>query len=597
MAYTSDKKPGGLTQVTSLGDNDNVVVDQSGSVKRATLDQLESKIFDSKTGISPVSGTEVVVVRKTDNSLGQVALSNIVAAGNITNAKVAAINSPSYLGITDDKLATINTAGKVTNQAVQAVATNTANRIVTRDGSGNFAAGTITATLSGNASTATTAAAATALATGRTLAMTGDVTYTSPSFNGTANVTAAATLANSGVVAGTYNNNDGQVRPFTVDAKGRVTAIGTAVDIALPYAKIFNTPYKYAITAATTSNLTATYNNGTAGVGATLTNSGSIGQLTVDGVDTAVGFRILVKNQSNANHNGIYTVTNNGTGGVAWVLTRATDVDTDTNTRGAVATVQRGGQFGGKLFATDFKTFSDPGTVAQNWYQVVTTGDSETVSTAMIAANAVDNTKMRDSAALSVIGRSANSTGGPADIAAGTDGHVLRRSGTTLAFGQVATAGIADANVTTAKLATAVQESLVPPGAVMAFARNTAPDGWLKANGAAVSRVGANTNLFAAIGTTFGAGNGSTTFNLPNLRGEFIRGWSDGISSVDPARVFGSNQSDELKSHKHTVNKSGTGGGAGAQTGPPSGGTLNTSSIGGNETRPRNVALLYCIKL
>ena len=69
-----------------------------------------------------------------------------------------------------------------------------------------------------------------------------------------------------------------------------------------------------------------------------------------------------------------------------------------------------------------------------------------------IANDAVTDAKLRDSAALSVIGRSANSTGDPADIAAGTDGHVLRRSGTTLGFGTVATAGIADDAVTYAKL-------------------------------------------------------------------------------------------------------------------------------------------------
>jgi hypothetical protein len=74
------------------------------------------------------------------------------------------------------------------------------------------------------------------------------------------------------------------------------------------------------------------------------------------------------------------------------------------------------------------------------------------VSSAKIAANAVINSRIRQSAALSVIGRSANSTGDVADIAAGTDGHVLRRSGTTLGFGQIATAGIADSNVTLAKL-------------------------------------------------------------------------------------------------------------------------------------------------
>ena len=81
----------------------------------------------------------------------------------------------------------------------------------------------------------------------------------------------------------------------------------------------------------------------------------------------------------------------------------------------------------------------------------VTAGAGSNATT--IAADAVGNTKLRDSAALSVIGRSANSTGDPADIAAGTDGHVLRRSGTTLDFGQVATAGLADDAVTNAKAA------------------------------------------------------------------------------------------------------------------------------------------------
>ncbi len=65
-----------------------------------------------------------------------------------------------------------------------------------------------------------------------------------------------------------------------------------------------------------------------------------------------------------------------------------------------------------------------------------------TVGTAQITNNAVDNTKIRDCVALSVIGRSANSTGDPADIAAGTDGHVLRRSGTTLGFGTVPSTSI-----------------------------------------------------------------------------------------------------------------------------------------------------------
>lgn len=83
-----------------------------------------------------------------------------------------------------------------------------------------------------------------------------------------------------------------------------------------------------------------------------------------------------------------------------------------------------------------------------------------TVATAGIAANAVTDALLRTSAALSVIGRSANSTGNVADIAAANDGEVLRRSGTTLGFGTIATAGIADGAVTDVKLSTAIQNAL-----------------------------------------------------------------------------------------------------------------------------------------
>lgn len=83
------------------------------------------------------------------------------------------------------------------------------------------------------------------------------------------------------------------------------------------------------------------------------------------------------------------------------------------------------------------------------------------IATAGIADDAVTNGKLRNGAALTVIGRSANSTGDVADIAAGSDGHVLRRSGTTLGFGTIATAGITDAAVTLAKQADLAQSRII----------------------------------------------------------------------------------------------------------------------------------------
>ena len=85
--------------------------------------------------------------------------------------------------------------------------------------------------------------------------------------------------------------------------------------------------YHTPVRVETPSALTATYDNGTAGVGATLTNSGTQAALSIDGVTLSTSDRVLVYNQSNAAHNGIYTVTNTGSASTNWVLTRATDAD------------------------------------------------------------------------------------------------------------------------------------------------------------------------------------------------------------------------------------------------------------------------------
>ena len=81
------------------------------------------------------------------------------------------------------------------------------------------------------------------------------------------------------------------------------------------------------VVAGTTANLTATYSNGTSGVGATLTNSGTLAAFSSDGVSPAQNDRVLVKNQTTQLQNGIYTLTTVGSASVAWVLTRATDMD------------------------------------------------------------------------------------------------------------------------------------------------------------------------------------------------------------------------------------------------------------------------------
>lgn len=112
------------------------------------------------------------------------------------------------------------------------------------------------------------------------------------------------------------------------------------------------------------TNLNATYNNGTSGVGATLTNAGTKVALVIDGVTVATNDRVLVYQQTNQTQNGVYVVTNTGSGSTNWVLTRSSDTDTygpsDPNALGAgdAFFVQQGNTGAGELYVCN-----TPGTI------------------------------------------------------------------------------------------------------------------------------------------------------------------------------------------------------------------------------------------
>lgn len=138
----------------------------------------------------------------------------------------------------------------------------------------------------------------------------------------------------------------------------------------------------------------------------------------------------------------------------------------------------------------------------------------------------------------------------------------------------------------------------VPAGVVEWFAAATPPSGYLECNGAAISRT-TYAALFLVIGTTHGAGDGSTTFNIPDLRGEFIRGLDNG-RGVDAGRAIGSAQAHQMQSHTHTTPQGLTASGGVQYTTGGNGVSSVSGATGGvsngSENRPRNVAMLPCIK-
>jgi len=179
---------------------------------------------------------------------------------------------------------------------------------------------------------------------------------------------------------------------------------------------------------------------------------------------------------------------------------------------------------------------------------------------------------------------------------------------------------------------------LVPAGFVMAFAHATIPSGWLECNGAAISRT-TYADLFSTIGTYYGTGDGSSTFNIPDLRGQFIRGWDHGAGNDPDAASrtdrgdsttgdnVGTKQTDEKKEHRHRLMRTTPSVGDGSVIVDDSTPILKTignstpSNVnkeyslagltdisgnqpdkgwsgkdGGNETRPKNIQMPWCIK-
>jgi len=224
---------------------------------------------------------------------------------------------------------------------------------------------------------------------------------------------------------------------------------------------------KPAVELATTANLTATYDNGPSndGVGATLTATTNGAFPTIDGVtltSTTLGQNgVLVKNQTAGLENGRYNLTTVGDGSNPWVLTRCALCDESDEIPGAYVFVKSGTLYAGTGWVqvvTDPATFQigvDPIFVFQfSGAGTYTAGAGLDLNGTefSVETNGITDAMLRQSAGLSVIGRSANSTGNVADITAASDNEVLRRSGTSIGFGSVATGGIADNAVTDDKI-------------------------------------------------------------------------------------------------------------------------------------------------
>lgn len=214
-----------------------------------------------------------------------------------------------------------------------------------------------------------------------------------------------------------------------------------------------------------------------------------------------------------------------------------------------------------------------------------------------------------------------------ADVASGAAIAVSKLAALTASRAVVTDgSGVVSAATTTATeigyvngVTSAIQTQIntnTPTGSVIMFGGASAPTGWLLCDGSAVSRT-TYSALFAILSTTYGVGDGSTTFNLPNTQGVFVRGaGSQTISTIGYTGTRGTTQGDQMQGHRHALSVPqqpyavsnagpyGYGSGAnavfndsGANTVVnPTTDTVNGTPRTGSETRPANIVLNYIIK-
>ena len=322
-------------------------------VGKATTDTLTNKSINLAnntltttsaqlaTAISDETGTGVVVFSNTPTLVTPVL--GVATATSINKVTLTTPATGSTLTIADGKTLTASNTLTFTGTDTSSVAFGAGGTVAyVADKLSAFAA-TSSAELAGVISDETGSGA---------LVFASSPTLVTPTLGAALATSVTATSGNMTVGAASGNNSVNLVPTGTgsVDvANKRITSVAEPTQSSDAATKNYvdavktGLDVKDSVIVTTTGNLAGTYSNGTSGVGATLTNSGTQAAITIDSRVLVVGERVLVKDQTTALQNGFYKVTTVGTASTNWVLTRTVDADEDSEiTPGAFTFVEEG---------------------------------------------------------------------------------------------------------------------------------------------------------------------------------------------------------------------------------------------------------------
>ena len=322
-------------------------------VGRATTDTLTNKSINLANNTLTGTSTQLRTALTGTTGTGGVVFENnptlttptlgVATATSINKVAITAPATGSTLTIADGKTLTASNTLTFTGTDTSSVAFSAGGTVAYVANKLSVFASTTSAELAGvisdetgtgvlvfsNSPTLVTPTLGAALATSIT-ATSGNMTVNAAAGNNSVNLVPTGTgtvdVANKRItsVAEPTQSSDAATKNY-------VDAVKTGLDV------------KDSVRTTTTANLTATYSNGTSGVGATLTNSGTQAALTIDSIVLTTNDRVLVKDQTTGLQNGFYVVTNAGSVSTNWVLTRSLDADQNTEiTPGAFTFVEEG---------------------------------------------------------------------------------------------------------------------------------------------------------------------------------------------------------------------------------------------------------------